>query len=708
MKLSIPSQPTYKYTYYETLKGVDFSRDRTEVNRRRSPDMLNLISDNGGNPVKRLGWREHKLMPTVGTIKPGQIEKMFFHKEQLNNRYDVVKYVMAQTGLYASYKFNPNTETEAGFGLVTFEELENGDLFLYDDTVYAFCNSKIYKIAYNEEHGYIEAEDLLATGNVKIPEASISRNPDGTGGVALEGINLLTPLRTYSFLGNATDKTYSLVPESLKTSDFYTYIATDGLKVEVMNKLGEFKTLTKGTDYTITLAPGTMRGLDANGEEKDFTCCTPEITFTEAHAPIVTGQDNVRITFGNFDLEEMGTTSDGKKIFRGQYKEAREDLLKTSITKAYGYSTTDRIFAVGGTNKNRVYYTGINDPTYWVDNNYFVAGQDGNDIVGLHSYSSYLAIIKGDTNIETTVYLAYGQTVSDETYFAVKPTMGGAGGIAPKTFATLGDDPLFLTRDGIYAITNVFATTDNVLRNRSYFVDKKLVEEENLENACAAVWRRYYILCVNDHCYVLDGRQKSSDTNNTTNYSYECYYWENIPATCFYVYENELWFGTKDGWICKFNTDVPDRTAYCDNGFLTKTDLGENTIKNGDIIPCRWATPLDDDGIPQYFKTLNKKGSLLTLLPYERTSASVTLIADGEKTYPLGIYYADIFSWDPVDFERFSFSSNETAQDDFFNKKVKKYKRLQIVVENNTLHEPFGILKITKTYTVGNFSKNRG
>lgn len=96
------------------------------------------------------------------------------------------------------------------------------------------------------------------------------------------------------------------------------------------------------------------------------------------------------------------------------------------------------------------------------------------------------------------------------------------------------------------------------------------------------------------------------------------------------------------------------------------------------------------------------------MLPYDRTSAEVTLIADGERENKLGIFYADIFSWDPVDFERFTFSSNETAQDDFFNKKVKKYKRLQIVVENNTIYEPFGILKITKTYTVGNFSKNRG
>ena len=239
-------------------------------------------------------------------------------------------------------------------------------------------------------------------------------------------------------------------------------------------------------------------------------------------------------------------------------------------------------------------------------------------------------------------------------------------------------------------------------------MDKRLIEEDNLESSAAVVWRRYYILCVNGHCYVLDGRQKSTDNNNTTNYSYECYYWENIPATCFFVYENELWFGTADGYLCKFNTDISDNTAYCDDGTLALSTQGEKIITGGTAIACRWSTPLDDYRMPQYFKTLNKKGSLLTLLPYDKTSAIVTLIADGDREYPLGIFYADIFTWDPVDFDRFTFSSNETAQDDFFNKKVKKYRRLQVIVENTAIYEPFGLLKITETYTVGNFSKNRG
>ena len=213
---------------------------------------------------------------------------------------------------------------------------------------------------------------------------------------------------------------------------------------------------------------------------------------------------------------------------------------------------------------------------------------------------------------------------------------------------------------------------------------------------------------MNDHCYVLDGRNKSQDKYNNTDYLYEAYYWENIPAKVFYVYEGELYFGTSDGRLCRFNTDIPNRTAYCDNGTLVKSDTGVKSMTGGVAIPCEWSTPLDDDGKPQYFKTLNKKGTMLTLLPYERSSVEVTLIKDGGEPIEVGTFYVDMHTWELIDFTRFTFNSDDTAQDAFFKRKVKKYKRLRIVVKNNTIYEPFGILGITKTYSVGNFSKNRG
>ena len=58
-QMSVPAEPSYKSTSYSGLKGADFSNDPSLVARNHSPDLLNMISDNGGSPIKRLGSDRH-------------------------------------------------------------------------------------------------------------------------------------------------------------------------------------------------------------------------------------------------------------------------------------------------------------------------------------------------------------------------------------------------------------------------------------------------------------------------------------------------------------------------------------------------------------------------------------------------------------------------------------------------------------------------
>ena len=48
---NIPEQPSVQTTRYANLLGVDYQSDETEVARNRSPEMVNMISDLGGNPI---------------------------------------------------------------------------------------------------------------------------------------------------------------------------------------------------------------------------------------------------------------------------------------------------------------------------------------------------------------------------------------------------------------------------------------------------------------------------------------------------------------------------------------------------------------------------------------------------------------------------------------------------------------------------------
>ena len=667
-KMNVPAAPTLYHTYYKELKGADFSRDRTEVDRRRSPDLLNMISDNGGNPRKRLGWR--KVADTSGE----KIVDIFHTGGSF--------YVITSSHLF---KFSESWVKDETFTITHTSTNPKG--FVFGGNIYFFLGTKIIYIDTSDtSHTIADLTGQYPAGEAKIPRVSISRSPAGKDGTLLEDVNMLTPWQCNTFLGDSTSKDYILSSKKILSGAEY-------IKVYVMDSSGEFQLKTYGTDYTLPAAVETT-GKGVNGASYTFNVCDGKITFKEAHAPVVTGQDNVKVEFISFDEEN------------GLYKD-RKGITNPYDVVTYGYSKEDRVFIVSSSERNKIFYSEVESVAYFPDLNYLTVGNVTADIVGFARMSSYLAVIKEEVSTDSTVFLISGTTVENLTAFQCTPAKAGVGGIAQKSIAMLGDEPLFLSQTGVYGISNYYVSSEYIVRNRSYLLDKKLLKEPNLDKAVAVQWNRYYILCVNSHCYVLDGRNKANDKNNNTDFLYEGYYWEDVPAVCFANIGNELFFGTSDGRICKFNSDVPNITAYCDNGTATISDAGEILLTDGKAIKCVWSTPLDDDNYPQYFKTLNKKGTLLTLMPYDRTSVKVRIIRDGIEAAALETETFDIFSWTLIDFSRFTFNGNTTAQNDYFNKKIKKYVRLQIILENEGIYEPFGILGITKTYSVGNFSKNR-
>ncbi len=667
-KMNVPAAPTLYHTYYKELKGADFSRDRTEVDRKRSPDLLNMISDNGGNPVKRLGWR--KVADTSGE----KIVDIFHTGGSF--------YVITSSHLF---KFSESWVKDDTFTITHTSTNPKG--FVFGGNIYFFLGTKIIYIDTSDTaHTIADLTGQYPAGEAKIPRVSISRSPAGKDGTLLEDVNMLTPWQCNTFLGDSTSKDYILSSKKILSGAEY-------IKVYVMDSSGEFQLKTYGTDYTLPTAVETT-GKGVNGASYTFNVCDGKITFKEAHAPVVTGQDNVKVEFISFDEKN------------GLYKD-RKGITNPYDVVTYGYSKEDRVFIVSSSERNKIFYSEVDNVAYFPDLNYITVGNVTADIVGFARMSSYLAVIKEEVSTDSTVFLISGTTVENLTAFQCTPAKAGVGGVAQKSIAMLGDEPLFLSQTGVYGISNYYVSSEYIVRNRSYLLDKKLLKEPNLDKAVAVQWNRYYILCVNSHCYVLDGRNKANDKNNNTDFLYEGYYWEDVPAVCFANIGNELFFGTSDGRICKFNSDVPNITAYCDNGTATIGDTGEILLTDGKAIKCVWSTPLDDDNYPQYFKTLNKKGTLLTLMPYDRTSVKVRIIKDGIEAAALETETFDIFNWTLIDFSRFTFNGNTTAQNDYFNKKVKKYVRLQIILENEGIYEPFGILGITKTYSVGNFSKNR-
>lgn len=678
-QLRVPASLPIRTTRYGELAGCDFSKDASLVSKNRSPFCVNMISDNGGNPIKRLGWR--KMLRTNVSGTPVLCHNAFAFNMLEDG---VLKPFIILINNSEIQKYNPRTGVWSGINIVMGDNEANKFCFemQYDgkNRLWLSTGTSYYYICEDGTHGYV---DHIA----KRPKVLISRNPSG-GGVTYEPVNLLVGKKTVSFLGNNTDKTYKLPYKYIDSVD----------EVRVMNSEGDFEVLAQDGNYTVDKENGT-------------------VTFTVAHAPVVTGQDNVEIDFTNRSVENE------KKI------------TKCKICAIYGYKAQNRVFVSGNDD-----YPGYDwcsapyDPTYFPDTGYSIVGVEGAKIMGYSRVGEYLGIVTEKKTNNPTVYLRYGEMDNNgETTFPTRQSIAGIGAISTKSFSMLNDEPLFLSNDGVVAITSTLLNSDRTIKRRSYYLDKNIKADIDaaiaLGNAnmipCSCEWNGYYLLSFphNGHTYVLDGRHKSGDYTSGE-YSYEGYYWENIHAVKFITTsEGELYFLNSPAYgasmnLCKLNTDIDGVYAYNDDG---KYDSQGNYIDGtGVAIPACWATPNDDDysnnsgvrGGVQYYKTLMKKGCLAVLAPYERSSAEVFFAVDGNnlvsaerKIAQVTSIAVDIFSWEDVDFERFSFDSNEAPREAYFNKKQKKYKRLQIIVKNNQINEPFGIHEIVKSFTIGNFSK---
>ena len=58
-QMTVPNfkTPETGYKIYQRFRGLDLSTDETQIDGSRSPKMVNMISDSGGYPEVRVGWR---------------------------------------------------------------------------------------------------------------------------------------------------------------------------------------------------------------------------------------------------------------------------------------------------------------------------------------------------------------------------------------------------------------------------------------------------------------------------------------------------------------------------------------------------------------------------------------------------------------------------------------------------------------------------
>ncbi len=329
---------------------------------------------------------------------------------------------------------------------------------------------------------------------------------------------------------------------------------------------------------------------------------TGELTFLGVnYPPALTGQSNIIVEFS--------------KTISGE----ADKINKCTFGQMFGYNEVENLFVSG--NPDYVNYdyhstypdasesqSGIPqelDLTYFGNLGYAILGSIQSKIMGYTLLDDgTLAIHKEANKLDPTIYLRtaeltdvididgevvydiYGKPYQKIIYPQYAGSMG-EGMITRFGSGNLAGDNLFLSRNGVFGIVlnQNIKSNERFARERSRLVNGELLEEEDLEEACAYVFDNKYFLSVNDKCYIADGRfknQLSSEMIDT--FSYEWWVWDNFPARIMFVYNDKLCFGSLDGRICELPLDSFEDTSYeliSAGGLSLDTSTNEFTISSG-------------------------------------------------------------------------------------------------------------------------------
>lgn len=455
-----------------------------------------------------------------------------------------------------------------------------------------------------------------------VPTTTIAAPPGG-GGTPFEAVNLLSARRINTFVGDGAATQFTL--DARDIDDAPVTATVDGAAMTV--------TAIDRAAGVVTLAAAPKSGA---------------------------GLANVTITFS--------------KTVPGY----AEKIGKCRIAGLYGGKNDTRVFLSGNPDEPATdWQSGLYDPTYFPDTGFTKIGTDASPIMGyVKQFESQLVIKAGGTQ-EASQYLRGFLMAEDGTaLYPLKQGAQGVGAVSARCFGSLGDVPLFLSRDGVMGVYGTAVAEQRLLRGLSRAVDARLTREDGLENACGISFEDKYYLAVNGRCYVADGRIFGEDGAPAW------YYWDNLPATCFAVLAQALYFGTADGRVLRL-CRADEKDAYYDDEAA---------------IDAYWCTP--ELALGAWSRYKNVRAFYPLLMSYARSGARVEYLADGNaETVMTG--NLDLFAWDALDFGRFSFRCIPGASPFYVRKKLRRVSTVQLRVGNDRPGEPFGLLALVLRYTQG-------
>ena len=560
---------TKLYTF-ENFRGVDFSTSPYKVLKNRAISAENLIYENG-TVRKRNGWKSICKLD-------GKVDAIFSF--EINDTYFVLAYAGCKF-----YTLTWNDELQRA----TATDITNSSTYEAAAVDTALLVSRRAQVYVNKNKAYIVGcGDYLVFGSwdsgqtyelrrvydnvdTYIPTTSINIDNDSVNDehrATLDGINLLSSKRKNELVGvDAASATWTL-DSSIDLNSFveielYTVRDNQNATIKINNRITNDKTLLYADGDDIN-SVGSV----------DFSA--GQITLNINTKPQEDDTSNIIVTFS-------------KKL----ENECNIILSGTISTVFGGGGNSNRLFIGGNEIRKNVHvWSEMYDFTYFVDTNFDEIGSDSSAIVGyVRATDGILLVFKEKNGSDATIYYVSGTDTQEvdgnnDPVFVTKFTKY-TGNVSDTIFgkyatASLNGDNLILTKNGVKGLEMFDNVTTNAyrVRERSRNINAKLLKEENLQDACAYVYKDKYYLSVNGAVYVCDSRFTFQvDEDISDSFNYEWWYFTNVDARVWAEIQDQLAFGTSDGLVCVFTEESFADITYQDSeaGDLS-VNYADNTV----------------------------------------------------------------------------------------------------------------------------------
>ena len=666
--------------------GISYYKSETE-NKSAEPGLVNFIRTNAGEIGKRCG------------VKPITTEKYSGYEKEIT---EIQKSIYAAGHLilgtvdedlpalhifsYADGKYTESVVEIGGAG-----EDKNWKLFhTSDNNFFAGCDGGVIlgklddlpkSLKYitpsgictlnshddSERYFYFDYgsnnnsySNVISSG-VKIPTVFISKTPSG-GGTGYEPLNMFTSWVCEQYTGDGTAKEYNLsfVPNTIETA-----------KAFVMSADGTW----------------TESKISFSGNKIQFT--------TAPSKPVISGEDNVKIYY---------CRNVGSGVL---------DISKSTVSCNYGVAGyKDRLFLAGNNDvKNRVWFSAMDDYTYFPETSYLTFGDENTEIKMLAGQDSNLAVFTSEKCylVSGTANYEIDEQFESDAIFTVSHIFESADPVPGARPLVFNNEIVYLSTAGLAAVTPSNVMDERYAQIRSERVNYWLLQEQ-LRDAKICICKDFLVIqpkhrtiTETNKMYLLDGTQFSSANSKPFSYrQYEAYIWQGVAFNADHVWyvEDELHlycFGNIIRVPLSIGGDNEDYTdVFTING-------EEDSI----AICASWETPNLYGATFYAKKSFSKLGILLrkTLNPIDNkeinTSVRVFYKKNNDPWKLLKDYSGEqsIFRYDYMNYGIFAYSPVGKTYDMQKKIKIKKTQSLKLRFENDVPGMPLYLQAFGLEYT---------